>query len=254
MKLNLLNHYRQLIFFVFHRFEGDNYRLMREHFAQIIINEVEDYLPLWNKKVLDVGGAKGEFCQALSEKRECRAVNLDPDPGDYLWPRTVVGFADKMPFANNEFDLVICRGVLEHIPGEKQQASVNEMYRVTKTGGICHLMIPPWYNPNAGHMFKPFHIFPFKIAKFLRYSIFGNKENASTPEEAGLYPHKINADSFEEAGLYPLTFKKTLQIISASGFKVISTKDAHLRLHLLTKIPLIREVAIPAVNFILRKE
>ena len=210
---------------------------MREYFTQILIMEVEDFMLLWNKKVLDVGGAKGEFCKVISEKRKCDAINLDPYPGKYIWPKTKIGFADSMPFDDNEFDLVICRGVLEHIPKEKQQQSMNEIHRVTKTGGICYIVIPPWYNPHAGHQLKPFHILPFKVAKFLRQLIFRNK---------------INANSFEEATLYPITFKKMLKMISTSGFKVISTKDTHFRLHFLTKIPVIREIAVPSVAFILR--
>jgi len=239
IKINLFDHYKKLLFYSFNRFKGNNYSLMREYLAKILIMEVEEFMPLWNKKVLDVGGAKGEFCKILYELRKCDAINVDPYPGDYIWPKTVVAFADNLPFEDNEFDLVICRGVLEHIPTEKQQQSVNEMYRVTKTGGICYIMIPPWYNPHAGHHLKPFHYLPFKMAKFLRELIFGNK---------------IDANSYEEAGLYPITFRRMLKMISKSGFKILDTKDTHLRLHFLTKIPIIREVAVPAVSFILTKE
>ena len=77
------------------------------------------------------------------------------------------------------------------------------------------------------------------MAKFLRELIFGNK---------------IDANSYEEAGLYPITFRRMLKMISKSGFKILDTKDTHLRLHFLTKIPIIREVAVPAVSFILTKE
>ena len=244
-KINLLNHYQKLWFFTFNRFKANNYQLMREYFAQILIMEVEEFMPLYNKKVLDVGGARGEFCKVISDKRRCDAINLDPNPHlfrfgqEHIWPRTKIGFADNMPFDDNEFDLVICREVLEHIPTEKQQQSVNEMYRVTKIGGICYITIPPWYNPFAGHNLKPFHILPFKSAKYLRQLIFRNK---------------INADSFEEEGLYPITFKRMLKMISSSNFKVITTRCTHLRLHFLTKIPVIREVMIPTVGFILTKE
>jgi SAM-dependent methyltransferase len=238
-KINLFDHYRKLLFYTFNRFKGNNYSLMSEYFAQILITEIEEFMPLENKKVLDVGGAKGEFCKVIATKRKCDAINLDPYPGEYVWPKTQIGFADNIPFDNNKFDLVICRGVLEHIPTKKQQQCVNEMYRVTKTGGICYLMIPPWYNPHAGHSLKPFHTLPFKLARFLRQLIFRNR---------------INADSLEEMGLYPVTFKSMLQMILTSGFEVISTKDTHFKLHFLTKIPVIREIGVPAVAFILTKK
>ena len=244
-KINLWNHYRKLWSFAFNRFKGNNYQLMGEYLAEILITEIEEFAvnsnftPLWNKNVLDVGGARGEFCRVISERRKCNSINLDPYLGKYIWPKTIIGIADSMPFKDNTFDLVICRGVLEHIPTEKQHLSVNEIYRVTKTGGICYILIPPWYNPHAGHGLKPFHILPFGLAKYLRQLIFRKK---------------INENSFEEVGLYTITFKRMLKMISTSGFEVRVTKDTHFRLHFLTRIPVIREIAVPSVAFILTKE
>ncbi len=237
-KIKLLSHYRALLFFTFNRLKGDNARLMSEYFSQILIGEIEEFMPLWEKKVLDVGGGRGIFCKAVNEKRKCDAINYEPNPGNYIWENTKIGFADNISFEDNEFDLVICRGVLEHIPTEKQQKSVNELYRTTKKGGICYILIPPWYNPHAGHNLKPFHIFPFKLAKFLRQLIFRDK---------------IKANSYEEAGLYPITYKRMFKMISESGFKVLATKDTHFRLHFLTKVPIIREIAVPAIAFILKR-
>jgi len=238
-KINLINHYKKLWFYSLHRGEHDNYQKMREYFAQVLIIEIEEFMPLWDKNVLDVGGAKGVFCKVLNERRRCDATNLDPYPGKYIWPKTKIGFADNIPFDDNKFDLVICRGVLEHIPTEKQQKSVNEMHRVLKEKGICYIMIPPWYNPHAGHGLKPFHILPFKVGKFLRELIFKNK---------------IETTSLAEEGLYPITFRKMLKMISNSDFKILDIKNTHFRLHFLTKIPLIREIMVPAAAFILTKE
>lgn len=248
-RLNIFDHYQKLLFYAFNRFKDKNYQLMRDYFANILVMELEEFIPIRNKRVLDVGGAQGQFCRVLSEKRQCDAINLDPDPGRYLWPKpmniekyiwpkTKVAFADNMPFSDNEFDIGICRGVLEHIPTEKQQQSVNEMYRVTKLGGIFYIMIPPWYNPHAGHRLKPFHMLPFKLAKYLRQLVFRNK---------------VNVSSLKDMDLYPITFKRMLEIIKISGFDVVSTKDTHFRLHFLTKIPIIREIAVPAVAFIVKK-
>jgi len=237
--MNLFSHYRKLFFYSFNRFKDNNYQLLREYLAQILISEVEEFMPLWNKSVLDVGGARGEFCKILNSERRCNAINLDPNPGKTVWPETVKGFADSIPFNDNKFDLVICRGVLEHIPKEKQQRSLNEMYRVTKKGGFAYVLIPPWYNPHAGHCLKPFHVLPFKLAKFLRNLFFRDK---------------IIGPTLRDVNLFPITFRGALKMISASKFKVAATKDTHLRLHFLTKIPIVREVAVPAVAFILTKD
>lgn len=238
-KINIFNHYKQLWFFSFNRTKGSNYQLMREYLAQVLITEIEEFKPLWDKKILDVGGARGEFCRILNKERNCDIINLEPYPEKPLIWKTKIGFADNIPFNDNEFDVVTCREVLEHIPKEKQQQSVNELYRVTKKGGVCYIAIPPWYNPYAGHNLKPFHIFPFKLAKWLRQLFFRNK---------------INTNSFEEENLYPITFKKMLKMISLTDFKIITIKDTHFRLHFLTKIPLIREIIVPTIAFILIKD
>ncbi len=234
-RIRLIDHYKKLFFFALNRYKGGNYTLMREYFAKVLISQIEEFMPLDGKKVLDVGGAKGEFCKVISEARRCDAVNLDPAPGDYIWPDTITGLADNMPFNDNEFDLVISRGVLEHIPPEKQQPSVNEMFRVLKKGGFCYIMIPPWYNPHAGHGVKPFHYFPFRIAKTLREFFFRKK---------------VKENSFEEKNLYPVTFKRMKTLITRGGFKIVATRDTHFRMHFFTKIPFLREIAVPSVAFI----
>ncbi len=237
-KINLFKHYRKLVFFLFNRYKGDNYKIMREYFAHILISDVEEFIALNNKKILDVGGASGEFCRILAKKRRCDAINLDPKPGKNPWKNTIIGKANKIPFDNNQFDLVICRGVLEHIPTEKQEPSIKEMFRVTKKSGFCYIVIPPWFNFHAGHGSRPFHIFPFKIAKFLRELFFKNK---------------IIGNSFEDNNLYKITCRRMERMIKNNGFKIVATRDTHFRLHFFTKIPFFQEFTVPAVAFILKK-
>jgi len=121
------------------------------------------------------------------------------------------------------------------------QQCVNEMYRVTKEGGLCYISIPPWYAPFAGHACMPFHYLPYRVAR--RLAVLFYKTPLIPPD----------AKSWDEYGISSITFKKMRRIISKSGFRLLSTKDHHFRLHFLTKIPMIREVAVPVVAFILRK-
>ena len=244
-KTKIVDHYRKLWFFNFNRLKNGNYGLMREYFAQVVISEIEEFVPFEGKKVLDIGGARGELCKVMSEKRGCDTVNLEPAPyeygqysSDFLWSRTVEGFADKIPFKNNEFDIVICRSVIEHILPEKQQLSLDEMYRVTKPGGICYVTVPPWFNPLAGHGLKPFHYLPFRYAKLLAQKAYGKN---------------IEEKSWRERRLFKITFNKMSKLVDGAGFKVKATRDTHFRLHFLTRIPIIREIAVPSVAFILSK-
>ncbi len=211
---------------------------MRRYLARVLIMELEEFIDLDDCQVLDVGGARGEFCQVLHQLRGCRATNVDPDPGIPLWPDTVRCFADDIPLASNRFDLVICRGVLEHIPTVRQQASIREMFRVTRPGGLCYFLIPPWFNPHAGHTLKPFHVLPFKAARFLRQLWFRES---------------IPARSYAEAGLYPITFRRMLRLISGAGMRLLATRDSHFRLHFMTRIPVLRELLVPSAAFILKK-
>jgi len=227
-----------LWFYNFHRFKGDNARLMREYFAEVAITEIEEFEPLAGKKVLDVGGARGEFCAALHRLRNCDAFNLEPAPREFLWHQNVVASADHIPFNDNSFDVVICRGVIEHIPHEHQLPSLREMFRVAKPHGPVYVVIPPWYSPHAGHKLKPFHVLPFKVARFLRELVFRKK---------------VPGNSLAELHYHPVTFRRMLSLIRRSGFDLLATRDTHFRLHALTRVPLLREVLVPAVAFILLK-
>jgi SAM-dependent methyltransferase len=113
------------------------------------------------------------------------------------------------------------------------------MYRVLKPNGIAYIMIPPWFGIHGGHDFKPFHYFPFPIAKFLREKLF---------EE------KIKENSYEEANLHKTTFRRSLELINNSKFELLTTKDTHFRIHILTRIPLLREFMVPSAVFILKKQ
>lgn len=211
---------------------------MREYFANILISDIEEYRSLKNKLVLDVGGAKGEFCRVLKEERNCNAINLDPEINSSFHEKNLVSIAESMPFKDEAFDVVICRGVMEHIYPEKQQKSLDEIYRVTKDNGLCYIMIPPWYGFHAGHQFKPFHIFGFKIAKFLS-KIFSKKY--------------IEGRSFKDNNIFPITFKKFINMARKSNFFILAVKDFHFRLHFIAKIPILREIFIPSAAFFLIK-
>lgn len=235
---NLINHYKKLIFFALKRYEGDNYAKMREYFASIFIKDISGHIDMnSNLKIIDVGGSRGEFSKFLGENFKCDVINLEPTMVDNVW-KTVHAEAHNMPFETDNFDLVLFRGVMEHIEPKNQQFSLNEIYRVMKNNGLGYLVIPPWFNPHAGHGLKPFHFFPFKVAKFLRNKFFNKK---------------VEYNSLEEVSLYKITFRKMKNMIEQAGFKIVDMKDTHLRLHFLCRIPLLREFLIPAVAFIVKK-
>ncbi len=236
--MNLLKHYFTLIKYSLLGNKG--FYEAREYLANVLIYELEEFINLKNKKVLDIGGERGKFCKILTQKRNCNAVNLEPiKPIDGFVHKTIIGYADKIPFKDQSFDLVLLRGVLQHIPTNKKLKSLREINRVLKKGGITYIMIPPWYNPLSGQNIKPFQYFPFKMARHLRNSIF--LEN-------------IKANFLAELGLWPMTFSATIDLIKKADFEIIKTTDILGRIDLITKIPIFREFLLPSVGFMLAKK
>ena len=93
-------------------------------------------------RILDVGSGAGSFPGADCA---CRIFGLDEDPaafaGDGLL-RTV-GRADRIPFRDGSFDLLVCHHSLEHL--ENLDESLREMARVLKPGGRCYFAFPNGY-------------------------------------------------------------------------------------------------------------
>lgn len=232
--MNLFYHYQKLLKYALRGNKG--FYEAREYLADVLIEELEEFIDLRGKKVLDIGGERGEFCKILAEKRKCQAINLEPQKLDFVH-KTIRGSADKLPCKDGEFDLVLLRGVLQHIPTNLKLKSLREMHRVLKNGGIAYIMIPPWWSPLSGQNIKPFQYFGFPLGKHFSNTIMSRK---------------ISAKSLAELGLWPMTFRSTLKYIDKVGFKVLKTTDILGRLHFLTKIPIIREL-IPSVGFVIKK-
>jgi len=252
--ISIFEHYRLLLHYAPRLLRGElgrgkgggEYLQAQRHYADLVYDEIHDFMSLQGKQVLEVGGGSGVFCRAFTEDFGAElAVNVEPFglyDVELHWPDRVRGVAQALPFKPNQFDFVFCREVLEHVkPQECLQRCVNEMYRVTKKGGLCYISIPPWHNPFAGHACMPFHYLPFKNAKRLAFFFYKNP-NLSR-----------DSRSWEELNVFPITFGRMRRIISKSGFQVLATKDHHFRLDVMTRIPFVREVAVPVVAFILRR-
>jgi SAM-dependent methyltransferase len=86
--------------------------------------------------VLDVGGRIQPY-RALLGDRCARYVAVDVRPNPLV---DVVGRAQQLPFADQQFDLVFCTQVLEYVPDP--QVVVNEIHRTLKVGGSLLLSVP----------------------------------------------------------------------------------------------------------------
>ncbi len=87
-------------------------------------------------KVLDVG---------CGTNKQVGAIGLDNNPrtaADVIHDLGEVPY----PFADDEFDEIISRHAVEHIPDV--MAFVTELYRITKNGGRIKLVTPHYTNPD----------------------------------------------------------------------------------------------------------
>ncbi len=78
-------------------------------------------------------------------KRFKKMSNIDYITADLESPLADIKLdIKKMPFKNNEFDIVFCNHVMEHIDDEKK--ALSEVLRVMKKGGFAILQVPLDYN------------------------------------------------------------------------------------------------------------
>ncbi|HVG32488.1 MAG TPA: class I SAM-dependent methyltransferase [Pyrinomonadaceae bacterium] len=88
------------------------------------------------KKVLDVGCGTNKYRGA---------VGIDYNPrtdADVIHDLGVLPY----PFQDDEFDLIVSRHVIEHVPDV--MAFVSELHRITKAGGRIQLVTPHYSNPD----------------------------------------------------------------------------------------------------------
>lgn len=100
------------------------------------IKTVTSNIPDDVKSILDVGCGNGIFINYLSENhnRFDRIHGLDRSESALKLVKTekTVGNIDDLPFDDQEFDLVVCLEVLEHLPDMVFQKALKNLGRVAK--------------------------------------------------------------------------------------------------------------------------
>jgi SAM-dependent methyltransferase len=87
-------------------------------------------------KILDVGCGSNKYEGA---------IGLDNNPrtaADVIHDLGVIPY----PFPDDEFDLIVSRHVIEHVPDV--MAFITELHRITKHGGKIRLVTPHYTNPD----------------------------------------------------------------------------------------------------------
>jgi SAM-dependent methyltransferase len=127
-------------------------------------------------RVLDVGcGQIG--LRALEPHLDITGVDLRPRP-DYPGPFVQADAAEGLPFAAEEFDLVYCSSVIEHVPPVRREPFAAELRRV---GRGFYVQTPAFSFPIEPHALLPFaHWLPVALRRpYWRLGAAGEWEEIS---------------------------------------------------------------------------
>ena len=130
------------------------YRPLAEDTAQLVDALCRDLgTPLAGARVLDVGGGPGYFAASF-EQRGARYVGVEPDAGEMAAAGISVANAVRasglaLPFRDGAFDVTYSSNVAEHVARPWDMAE--EMWRVTRPGGLVIVSYTVWLGPFGGH-------------------------------------------------------------------------------------------------------
>lgn len=110
-------------------------------------------------------------------------------------PFVPVDVRERFPFEDDDFDLVFCASVIEHI--ESPNRMLVECRRILKPGGALYLSFPPFYSLFlvGGHQFNPFHLLGERVALGIYNWRHGISLRSYAEESEGLqlFPLTINS-------------------------------------------------------------
>ncbi|MET1253779.1 class I SAM-dependent methyltransferase [Aliikangiella maris] len=118
----------------------------RQRKAKTMIAVLQDYFeqPLEQFNLLNLGGSTGIIDEYLSRYfQQVTGVDIDEPAINYAQQtfkkdnlKFAVGDAMDLQYESEQFNVVICSQVYEHVPDAKQM--MKEICRVLKPGGVCY--------------------------------------------------------------------------------------------------------------------
>ncbi|WP_417794904.1 methyltransferase domain-containing protein [Terasakiella pusilla] len=165
---------------------------------------LKSYLSLAGKKVLDVGSGEGHLTRMMTREGanviglECTPRQLErakayETAGDETY---VDAFGQDLPFADEEFDIVVMFNSLHHIPVDDQFKALCEAARVLKPGGQLYISEPIAEGMNF-ELLKPVDDETYVRARALE-AIKRHDEAELVWVEEYVYNHPVQRKSYEE--------------------------------------------------------
>ena len=126
-----------------------------EKILAVLRNEIS--LPDPKLRLLDLGCSSGHILTKLADSIGF-GVGADMDISALVAKHSKIAYTrtdgEKLPFASDSFDIVVCNHVYEHTSSAAEMAT--EIYRVLKNSGVCYLA-----GPNKYEIMEPHYRLPF---------------------------------------------------------------------------------------------
>ena len=226
-----------------HLFGGSNLSKVEWEFktGDSLFESIQDYLSIDmdNKHVLDVGCGWGGKMIYLAKNTKLASISGFDLPGvyepeasfKYARQQNVsncffsTGFAERIPYEADKFDVLIMEDVLEHVVDPERV--ISECYRVTKPGGLIIVKFPSFKMMNAHHLDRALslpalhYILPMKKwAAGLNYLLLEPEHRLSYEPFDEVVPTKFNNSITRN--LNGLDFAGFSEIIRSSRFEIIN--------------------------------
>jgi SAM-dependent methyltransferase len=111
------------------------------------------YAPLEDRRILDVGCGLGTYVKKMRAfSEEVYGVDVDPEKvaeASRTLPNIHPAPAEKLPFPDGFFDVVLLHEVIEHVEDDRQ--AIREAHRVIKRGGRVVIFAPNRLYPLETH-------------------------------------------------------------------------------------------------------
>jgi SAM-dependent methyltransferase len=144
--------------------------------------------------------------------------------------------AHALQFRDEVFDLVLCVGVLEHLPHPER--FVNEAYRCLRPGGRLYLTWTNWFSPLGGHDFAPFHYLGPRLGYRVACKLRRRQRFIQVPYET----------------IWPIHIGSTLRMLRRSGFRITKMTPRHYpSISFLCRLPVAREFLTVNCQLLLEK-
>jgi SAM-dependent methyltransferase len=114
---------------------------------------IREYAPLEGRRILDVGCGLGMYVKKMRAfSEEVYGVDVDPEKvaeASRTLPNIHLAPAEKLPFSDGFFDMVLLHEVIEHVEDDRQ--AIREAHRVIKREGRIVIFAPNRLYPLETH-------------------------------------------------------------------------------------------------------